>query len=284
MLAKADYRRRQRNRVRPLCRESWRSGGARPLGAHARLCSQRRAARSSSRLAAKASRRLTDGRCCRSPALKITPVDTVGAGDTFCGYFAAGLACGVAARAGAAPRGRCRLARLPEARRAAGHPAGEGRRRGAPAAGLSRRISTSAVGSCIMSRQVWSLYNVARISIPPICVACLFIALLPGPTITLIIATSIRHGTRAGLPMSPVRRPALARDDRHGRHRPCLVDRGMGHWFEWLRLIGAAYLIWMGIQMFRSSGQDRRGRACRRRRAAASCCKACSSRPAIRRR
>lgn len=29
------------------------------------------------------------------PALKIKPVDTVGAGDTFCGYFAAGLASGL---------------------------------------------------------------------------------------------------------------------------------------------------------------------------------------------
>lgn len=29
------------------------------------------------------------------PALKITPVDTVGAGDTFCGYLAAGLASGL---------------------------------------------------------------------------------------------------------------------------------------------------------------------------------------------
>ena len=41
------------------------------------------------------------------PALKITPVDTVGAGDTFCGYFAAGLSSGLSleqalARAGAA--------------------------------------------------------------------------------------------------------------------------------------------------------------------------------------
>ncbi|TJU87649.1 MAG: ribokinase, partial [Mesorhizobium sp.] len=40
-------------------------------------------------------------------AMKITPVDTVGAGDTFCGYFAAGLSSGLAleealARAGAA--------------------------------------------------------------------------------------------------------------------------------------------------------------------------------------
>ncbi|TPK89942.1 ribokinase [Mesorhizobium sp. B2-4-17] len=41
------------------------------------------------------------------PAMKITPVDTVGAGDTFCGYFAACLSSGLAldkalARAGAA--------------------------------------------------------------------------------------------------------------------------------------------------------------------------------------
>jgi len=32
------------------------------------------------------------------PALKITPVDTVGAGDTFCGYFAAGLGAGLPLR------------------------------------------------------------------------------------------------------------------------------------------------------------------------------------------
>jgi ribokinase len=29
------------------------------------------------------------------PALPVTPVDTVGAGDTFCGYFAASLAAGL---------------------------------------------------------------------------------------------------------------------------------------------------------------------------------------------
>ena len=29
------------------------------------------------------------------PALKVTPVDTVGAGDTFCGYLGAGLAAGL---------------------------------------------------------------------------------------------------------------------------------------------------------------------------------------------
>ena len=30
-------------------------------------------------------------------------------------------------------------------------------------------------------------------------VACLVIVIVPGPTVTLIIANSLRHGTRAGL-------------------------------------------------------------------------------------
>jgi threonine/homoserine/homoserine lactone efflux protein len=29
----------------------------------------------------------------------------------------------------------------------------------------------------------------------------------------------------------------------------------MGHWFEWVRLLGAAYLIYIGWQMIRSSGK-----------------------------
>jgi homoserine/homoserine lactone efflux protein len=85
--------------------------------------------------------------------------------------------------------------------------------------------------------------------------ACLFIALLPGPTITLIIATSIRHGTRAGLANVAGTQIGLAiMIAVVGIGLASLIE-GMGHWFEWLRMIGAAYLIWMGIQMFRSSGQ-----------------------------
>ena len=32
-----------------------------------------------------------------------------------------------------------------------------------------------------------------------------------------------------------------------------------GHWFDWLRLAGAAYLIWLGFKMIRSSGADNEG-------------------------
>jgi threonine/homoserine/homoserine lactone efflux protein len=85
-------------------------------------------------------------------------------------------------------------------------------------------------------------------------IACLFIALLPGPTITLIIATSIRHGTRAGLGNVAGTQVGLAvMIAVVGVGLASLIE-GMGHWFEWLRLVGAAYLIWMGIQMFRSAG------------------------------
>ncbi|GAA4126692.1 LysE family translocator [Aminobacter aganoensis] len=86
-------------------------------------------------------------------------------------------------------------------------------------------------------------------------VACIVIVLIPGPTVTLIIASSIRHGTRAGLANVAGTQLGVA-------VMIAIVGIGlnqmietMGHWFEWVRLLGAAYLIWLGIQMFRSSGR-----------------------------
>ena len=86
-------------------------------------------------------------------------------------------------------------------------------------------------------------------------VACLIIVLVPGPTITLIIASSIRHGARAGLANVAGTQLGLALMIAVvGIGLTSLIE-GMGHWFEWLRLLGAAYLIWLGIQMFRSHGK-----------------------------
>lgn len=85
-------------------------------------------------------------------------------------------------------------------------------------------------------------------------VACIVIVLVPGPTVTLIIANSIRHGTRAGLGNVLGTQIGLAITIGVVAIGLTSLIAGMGHWFEWVRLIGAAYLIWMGIQMFRNKG------------------------------
>jgi homoserine/homoserine lactone efflux protein len=85
--------------------------------------------------------------------------------------------------------------------------------------------------------------------------AALFIALLPGPMVTLIVANSMRHGTRAGLANVAGSQAGLALTIAVVGVGLTSAIESMGHWFEWLRLIGAAYLIWMGIQMFRSGGR-----------------------------
>ena len=84
--------------------------------------------------------------------------------------------------------------------------------------------------------------------------AAVFIALLPGPMVTLIVANSMRHGTRAGLANVAGSQAGLALTIAVVGVGLTSAIESMGHWFEWLRLIGAAYLIWMGIQMFRSGG------------------------------
>ncbi|WP_274630370.1 LysE family translocator [Arvimicrobium flavum] len=82
--------------------------------------------------------------------------------------------------------------------------------------------------------------------------ACIVIVLVPGPTVTLIIANSIRHGTRAGLANVAGTQAGLAIMIAIVGVGLTSLIAGMGHWFEWIRLLGAAYLIWLGIQMLRS--------------------------------
>ena len=86
-------------------------------------------------------------------------------------------------------------------------------------------------------------------------VACIVIVLVPGPTVTLIIASSMRYGTRAGLLNVAGTQAGVAVMIAIIGIGLASAIEAMGHWFEWLRLIGAAYLIWMGFQMIRSSGR-----------------------------
>jgi threonine/homoserine/homoserine lactone efflux protein len=84
--------------------------------------------------------------------------------------------------------------------------------------------------------------------------ACVVIVIVPGPTVTLIVANSLTHGTRAGLINVAGTQFALAVLIGIVAVGMASIVATMGWWFDWVRLIGAAYLVWLGIKLMRSSG------------------------------
>src|SRR5438874_3530026 len=84
--------------------------------------------------------------------------------------------------------------------------------------------------------------------------ACVLITLIPGPTVTLIVANSLTHGTRAGLLNVAGTQLGLAVMMLVLVVGLSSIIATMGYWFDWLRLFGAAYLIWIGWKLIRSSG------------------------------
>lgn len=92
-------------------------------------------------------------------------------------------------------------------------------------------------------------------------VACAVIIIVPGPTVTLIIANSLKHGSRAGLLNVAGTQAGLAIMIAIVGIGLSSVIAALGHWFVWLRLAGAAYLIWLGWKMFRSAGSAEEGAA-----------------------
>jgi len=82
--------------------------------------------------------------------------------------------------------------------------------------------------------------------------AVTLLMLIPGPNVALIVAGSVSHGVRAGLMtvLGTVAAQALSL---------VLVTAGLtallqevSAWFGWLRWVGAAYLIWLGIRQWRA--------------------------------
>jgi homoserine/homoserine lactone efflux protein len=85
-------------------------------------------------------------------------------------------------------------------------------------------------------------------------VACLVVVIVPGPTVTLIIANSLRSGPRAGLLNALGTQLGLAVMIGIVGIGLTSVMEMVGHGFDWLRLAGAAYLVWLGWRMIRSAG------------------------------
>jgi threonine/homoserine/homoserine lactone efflux protein len=84
--------------------------------------------------------------------------------------------------------------------------------------------------------------------------ACFVIVIVPGPTVTLIVANSLRHGARAGLFNVAGTQVGLAAIIAVVGLGLTSVIETMGHWFDALRLLGAAYLVWLGWRMLRTEG------------------------------
>ena len=86
------------------------------------------------------------------------------------------------------------------------------------------------------------------------CLASIAILVVPGPTVTVIVANSLRHGSRAGLLNVA------------GTQLGLLIMLGvllvglssiiatMGWWFDWVRIAGAVYLVWIGWKLLRANG------------------------------
>jgi len=84
--------------------------------------------------------------------------------------------------------------------------------------------------------------------------ACILIVIVPGPTVTVIIANSLAYGTRAGFLNVAGTQLGLVLMIGILLVGLASIIETMGWWFDWLRLIGAAYLIWLGYKLIRSSG------------------------------
>src|SRR6201981_4098054 len=81
--------------------------------------------------------------------------------------------------------------------------------------------------------------------------ACIALALLPGPVVTLMIANGLRHGTRAALINIAGVQAGLAIVIGIVAVGLTSLMATMGYWFDWVRFAGATYLIWFGIKLIR---------------------------------
>jgi len=88
-----------------------------------------------------------------------------------------------------------------------------------------------------------------------VALASFLLVIVPGPSVTVIIANSLRAGTKAGLlNVAGTQLGVLLMIVIVAAGLETVVSI-MGEAFFWVKLAGALYLIWLGIKMLRSDGQ-----------------------------
>jgi homoserine/homoserine lactone efflux protein len=86
------------------------------------------------------------------------------------------------------------------------------------------------------------------------CLAAAALAFVPGPTVTVIIANSLRYGAKAGLLNVAGTQAGVVIWLAIAAAGLGAAIKVMGVWFDVLRWVGALYLIWMGIKLLMSKG------------------------------
>ena len=85
---------------------------------------------------------------------------------------------------------------------------------------------------------------------------CSVAVVIPGPTNALILANGMRHGVRAGLLNVAGTQVGVGLMIVTVAIGLTSIVSAVGHWFEWIKLAGAVYLIILGIQLFRSADSN----------------------------
>ena len=85
--------------------------------------------------------------------------------------------------------------------------------------------------------------------------ASIVVVIVPGPSVTVIIANSLAHGPRAGLLNVAGTQAGLAVMLAVLLAGLAPIVETMGLWFDWVRIAGALYLVWLGWKMVRARGE-----------------------------
>ena len=86
--------------------------------------------------------------------------------------------------------------------------------------------------------------------------ACAVLIAIPGPNVALIVANSVAHGTRFGLlTVAGTSSAAVVQLTLTVLGTTAVLDF-LAASFEWLRWLGVAYLVWLGIAAWRSPAVD----------------------------
>ena len=79
--------------------------------------------------------------------------------------------------------------------------------------------------------------------------ATIVVMIVPGPSVTLMVANSLRYGRRAGLANVAGFQAGFAIMVVLTMLGLASLIAAMGEWFVWVRLAGATYLVWLGVRL-----------------------------------